>query len=126
MLLHEHSAETANIAVAQLLAIIEAEENVRVRLGLSIAVDHFQIASHSQMNNQVNVSIVSGLQTLSPRQLEHQELTVAANILDSLAGCALGNRYGIIDKVSLAEAHVEDFSAGQDVSQTSYDSFNFG
>ncbi len=110
MLLNEHPAEASNIAIAQLLTVIEAEENVRMRLRIGIAVRDSQVSGHAQVNNQVNFGPASAVGAFSRTQFENEELTVPTDTLDSFTRGAFGDRCGIVDKIRLAKAHVENFS----------------
>ncbi len=72
----QQPAETPNVPIAQVPAIVQREDGVRVRLQRCIRADKPQLPSHAQVNDQQHVAL----------QLDEDVLSAPSHIADPHAG----------------------------------------
>ena len=105
-----NTSETASVGVTQFAAIVEGEEDVRVRARGRFGRVHDELAGHAEMNEQgkFTVAVARG------SEFKDDEFSVTADLVDAPAGEIAFERDGIVHEVRLAEAHLHDAPAWQD------------
>jgi hypothetical protein len=116
-----HTSEAANVGVTQFAAVIEREENVRVRPRGSFRGVNDELAGHTEVYEERKL-----LRTVTRAiEFDNEEFAVAAHLLDACAAKVAFERSGIVNEIGLPQAHAHYAAAGQDGSQAADYSLNF-
>jgi len=116
-----HAAETPRIAEAQFAAIIEREENVRVRCDRFIRGADGQLAGHAEMNQNKKPRILARARL----EFEMQEFAVAANGDKPASRNLIAEQRQIFYHIDFPRAKLDDSPPGQNALQAAHNGFDF-